>query len=369
MAVLNSVLPKNANTVVLYGVPALNDSVLAVLEGLRASPKPRRVYLFVDSANDRVTAKAISLGAAGVLPKSSLRALWRYVRARYVLMTHDMYSARTPRSQVVMNLWHGELTKGVGQWSDDYVVKSTYSTAMSHVGAAFRCAEFGLHPDQVLITGSPRNDMMVRSDKASVRRRLGVPDDRTLVLWLPTLRHSAETPASGTPVLPTSALPNAGEPDALGAWLAHSGVQLVIKAHSMTPLAASEASSARLAINEEWLLERDVSLYELLAASDGLITDASSVWVDYLLLDRPVWIHFPDRSTWLEAGSHLLDPYAAWAPGPITTDEDGLIAELRLFFDDGEDRYAVHRRFLRDVLHRHDDANATQRILQALGLA
>ena len=49
--------------------------------------------------------------------------------------------------------------------------------------------------------------------------------------------------------------------------------------------------------------------------SRGLVTDYSSVWVDYLLLDRPMAFLVPDRDTYTRRllPADVLD----WAPGEL----------------------------------------------------
>ena len=55
------------------------------------------------------------------------------------------------------------------------------------------------------------------------------------------------------------------------------------------------------------------------AQSAGLVTDYSSVWVDYLLLDRPVAFHVPDRGSYQRAlfPADVLD----WVPGEVVGPE------------------------------------------------
>jgi CDP-glycerol glycerophosphotransferase (TagB/SpsB family) len=107
-----------------------------------------------------------------------------------------------------------------------------------------------------------------------------------------------------------------------------------------------------------------VSVGMLMAASDGLITDFSSAWVDYLLLQRPIWIHWPDHARWSEQGRVQLDPLASWLPGPLTTDIEQLLKAI------GDEEtsavWAQRREWLRSVLHRYHDSGSARRLLDAL---
>ena len=62
-------------------------------------------------------------------------------------------------------------------------------------------------------------------------------------------------------------------------------------------------------------MRAEVSLYGVLGQARGLVTDYSSVWVDYLLLDRPLAFLVPDRDTYSRA---LVPPDVLdWVPGEL----------------------------------------------------
>ena len=54
--------------------------------------------------------------------------------------------------------------------------------------------------------------------------------------------------------------------------------------------------------------ERSLSLYELLGATDLLISDISSVVIDYLLLDRPIIHAFSDLGEYESSRGFTVEP-------------------------------------------------------------
>ena len=357
LSVVNALTPKSRRLVLLYSLPDLDDAVRSLLEELRG--QDLRCVVLIQGKAPAVAEVATRLGAAAVLPRSSLKAHWLFCRARHVLLTHGLYDLHVPRRQVVVNLWHGELTKAVGRWTGDPVTRSTFAVSTSKIGAAFRSAEFGVHPQRVLITGSPRNDVMLRADRGTVCDRLGAGSDRPIVVWLPTYRERDEGRAPGELDSDTQAVLE---------WARATDVLVICKPHPLSPKVRGPEDGSALVIDEDWLQAHDLTLYEILGASDGLITDASSVWVDYLLRDLPVWIHFPDIDAWTAAAGLCLEPYAQWVPGPVTKLAEDLVRELDATFTGGQDRLAEHRRFLRSALHRHHDDQSARRLLLHLGL-
>jgi CDP-glycerol glycerophosphotransferase (TagB/SpsB family) len=274
---------------------------------------------------------------------------------------------RPPPGQTVVNVWHGELTKQIARYEDQEPVVASLAPVTSGIGRAFRCAEFGMHPRQVIVTGAPRNDRLLRSNPADVRTSLGLPADCDRVhVWLPTYRRSVRgqirTDSTDYPAgLPISV----SEAVELDAWLAASGEMVIGKLHPLADRSELPPLKNLRILTDQELRTAGVTLYELLGASNSLITDISSVWIDYLLLDRPIIGVFPDRAEYSNGRGLLLEPYEEWFPGPLVSTAADLIKELAsLDHDSGQ----VKRQWLTRTLHAHRDARSSARLLDAMGL-
>jgi CDP-glycerol glycerophosphotransferase (TagB/SpsB family) len=79
--------------------------------------------------------------------------------------------------------------------------------------------------------------------------------------------------------------------------------------------AESPLSDGAVAITDADLMQAGASLYGVLGAARGLVTGYSSVWVDYLLLDRPMAFLVPDRDTYTR--QLLPADVLEWAPGEL----------------------------------------------------
>ena len=356
---LNAVAPKRPQQAVLYGIPPLNDGVVALLAEL---PKRNvRCYVFVDTSDEVELYReyALELGAADVLCRRSRAAIARFVTARYVFLTHMLYPVRPNRRQRVVNIWHGEFTKRIDGRPVARSVHGAITTATSRLGAALRAVEFDVAPTNVLLVGNPRSDRLLGTTKAEARARLGLAANTTVLLWLPTYRARADGPER--PPSPTTA-----ELQTLESWLTARDATLVVKHHPLVPRETEPEGFSRIRHMYDGGQARPVSVAELMAAADGLLTDFSSAWVDFLLLDRPIFIHWPDHLKWSQADHNPLTPVENWLPGPLSTDIDGLVSTLSRFFGDGIDDWAERRAWLRPVLHTYVDAHNTERLLDAL---
>ena len=77
-------------------------------------------------------------------------------------------------------------------------------------------------------------------------------------------------------------------------------------------------------MTNEDLARVGVPLYTLIGRAAGMVTDYSSVWVDYLLLDRPMAFLVPDRDTYTRGlqPPDILD----WLPGEMVGEQDPFAA-------------------------------------------
>jgi CDP-glycerol glycerophosphotransferase (TagB/SpsB family) len=219
----------------------------------------------------------------------------------------------------------------------------------------------------VLPMGLPRNDRLF-SDRSAVHDKLGLPHDRRLIAWLPTYRKSirGDLRTDGTESGNVFEMPDV-DPKTLNVFLASRNATLLVKPHPMAAFAPPESFSHLLIVDDAWLRQRSLSLYELLGATDLLISDISSVVIDYLLLDRPVIHAFSDLSAYESSRGFTVAPIQDYFAGPVATRS----CELYHFMDQvlsGNDPDAAKRKRMLELSHKHCDSCSTRRLLEAAGL-
>ncbi len=246
----------------------------------------------------------------------------------------------------------------------------TYAPVLSTLGRAFRCAEFGLRPMDVPVIGAARNDRMLRTDGAAVRRRLlGEEADRPTYLWLPSFRSGSW--AGRTRVDVADAHPGvpfpASEVRRLDDWLVQQGARVVVKLHPHDAAAFTGDFEAIRVLGQQEMQAHGLTVYTLLPAFDGLLTDMSSVLVDYLLLDKPLIFAFPDLQRYRDGRGLTVEPYEHWVPGAFARDMDELILALSDLVE-GRDPTAHERGLARLRFHEHLDGRSAARLLDGVGL-
>ena len=113
-------------------------------------------------------------------------------------------------------------------------------------------------------------------------------------------------------------------------------------------------------LNKEKLIKENMDLYEILPHTDMLITDYSSVYFDYLLLNKPIVFINTDLEKYRETRGLLLEPYDQWTPGLKVREFEELIKVIKNSFS--EDTFIKQRKELIDIFHTYKDGKSTERL-------
>lgn len=308
--------------VVLHSSPDLDDSTVALLRGL--PPEIDAIVLAEDAGPAR--RRALQLGlSVRVVPRRSRAGLVCYAGSSVAITTHGLFGARPrPRGKQVVGLWHGEFGKLIGAFVGEAPRHFDWVPVSSSLSRGARSAEFALDPSRVHVVGSPRQALIRSEIDVSARLRVTGP----VVVYAPTYR----TPVRG--MVRTDGDESAVAREA--PWNSAALVE-VLERHDATlwvrphPAAVQEVPAGggrlRLARNED-LEEVGLTFYELLAATDCFVTDYSSIWVDFLLRDRPQVAFCPDLETYRATRGLALEPHEDWFPGPVVVTAGELAAAL-----------------------------------------
>lgn len=222
-----------------------------------------------------------------------------HLRSRTVFHTHGVFavSDRAIRRQIV-SLWHGMPIKAIGRlnhyFSKRYPTFGTLHLATSAFFQYIIACSFGAKPESVLVCAPPRCDALLASPEAersaaTIREKLSIAARQKLVLWMPTYRTEPIRAGQGFRSF-LDELPE-GMMAALEEHCARNHCVVVVKLHWIDPLNGvdlpTDTGHIRYLKSAQWT-SWERQLYELIAASDALMTDVSSVLIDYLPTGRPI---------------------------------------------------------------------------------
>jgi CDP-glycerol glycerophosphotransferase len=367
--------------VLLHRLPTLQHAVVAgnpddegnSVEVVRGLADRIKVYWLVHGEPDSLAWMidgVQGIGTVTCLRRNSFRAFWAYITARYVFFTHGLYgSLSPPRGKIFVNLWHGDGPKRRNEFT---TVRSTFVVAGTQLWGAQRVKEFGVDERHVLITGNPRVDQFSRPADDDELRALGFRPDVPFVLWMPTFRRTQHKEFRLGPVRNWSDADVLSQSTSTQATLAQAvreseslGMTFAVKLHHLD---ADEVLCAGMhSITTEGLRSAQIGLYQLLARARGLITDYSSVWTDFLILNRPIGFYCPDLRQFVAGRGLNVDDYPSLLPGPLlATPED-----FRTFLCQCVQEPAHARARRLQAIHNiglETRLGATNRLLDALGV-
>ncbi len=345
-----------------------------------------RVVWMARSAAELAEARSLGFEA---MRKDGLRGFWTTLRARVIVVTHGFGDANRygVRGGFVVQLWHGlpfkhlhldsPSTYAVSFLPDLGIVRRLLGAAYRRAGrglSLFPVAServkpsivsgFGIRADDVVVTGDPRDDVLLAGDESARREaahaRLvdAVPDlppAANVVLFAPTWRDGAADPT----------VPSSTEWDAIVTWLDANDVVLLVRTH---PLGRGSYADGAARSPRVRLLGPDLvrDLNPVLWAIDAVITDYSSLVFDYALVGRPVVFHAPDLVTYTTNRGFYLS-FDEFTGGRAVTTWAETLRALGAALVEGPDgpahRHAQHvRREFFDVL----DGRAGERVLEQI---
>ncbi|MFZ3495554.1 CDP-glycerol glycerophosphotransferase family protein [Streptomyces sp. 5.8] len=343
------------------------DSPRAIHEELlRRDEELEHVWLVRDGrAEVPETARAV--------PYDSLESWDLLARARYYVVNDSVpRTFRRRPGQTVVQTWHGTPLKQIGHdFMHDYYTSPEVLDALAHDSAQWSLlASPGSYATpvlkralgydgEVIESGSPRTDALVRPDAeriAEVRRRLGLPEGKKVVLYMPTWRENR----LGWTLTSGYKLDLRIDLDAARRELGEDHVLLVRGHHKVT-------EQVRDGVRDGFVV--DVSRWpdptDLLLVADVLISDYSSAIFDFMHTDRPVLLFAYDLEHYRDTLRGFTFDLEKKAPGPLLKDSASLIEAVRNADAVGAE-YARARAAFREEFCDLDDGRAARRIVDRM---
>jgi CDP-glycerol glycerophosphotransferase (TagB/SpsB family) len=215
-------------------------------------------------------------------------------RSRYIIDS-NAYIHKRRKGQIRLHLGHGMLMKITPDYHrPDKIGDCDGFLITSPFWADVFAEKIGLDRNCLLPLGYPRNDVF--ADKTKERNRFG-----RYLMWLPTYRQHRLHPEQAVGECFPYGMPEVETKEQLlklDEYLQEQGLHLYFRAHPVQDLSGlkkEKLSHIELA-DDRFLAENNISLYEMLAGAQGLITDYSSVYYDFLLTERPIGLTIRDSA-------------------------------------------------------------------------
>lgn len=355
--------------VIIDGTPYSGSNANALYNFIKKSVKYENVRIF--SENDLRINRLKSL-------KSFLKNFRELCSANIVITTHT--SRKYKKSQIYIQLWHGIPLKAMALMdkTEDVSTKRAtpknfnqynYIISSSQLYNTLLNSCIGVDGSKYVVTGFPRNDMLFNADAIEkLQNMLGRPiDGCKVVFYLPTFKagyynQRIEGATKDTNIFGFDNF----DYDKFNRFLVEQNIVFIAKLHPFEENLFKAELNRRcnenfVLLTSDMLKRYSVDLYEVLGCADMLITDYSSVYFDFLLLDRPLLFINNDIDVYEEKRGFLLEPYDFWTPGPKVKNQNELEVEITKSII-GEDEYKEQRESFRKVFHTYCDNKSSQRV-------
>lgn len=312
------------------------------------------------SPNKIVVNEVLSLGLPAIYSKS-LKGIFIALRAGiecYCTSNADIGTnlIKFLGGCTIVNLWHGVVTKKI--MNDDQITRGDkrfidkinvavekfakpkwYVACTSEIYYPIFESAFNTSRDKILNIGQARNDYFFKDDVNIYRERYA---GKKVILYMPTHRHEGRKEMDMKVILD---LPS------INLLLEMYNAVLIIKKHYYHRNEPSVGDEFNNIID---MTTENPETPVLLKAADILITDYSSCYNDYLLLDRPQIFYCFDMDDYLLNDREMYFDYYSNVPGPICRNNKELIDEIKDVLE-GTDNYQDKRRKQLDFFYSKEN--------------
>lgn len=254
------------------------------------------------------------------------------------------YSWKAEPERIVVNLWHGVPLKKIVMMENHmnklkklyfkklFLEKYTWILTTSSHLIPIMAESFAVSKEIIKVWGQPRNDGLFSAcSKEEFLDIIEVEHEcRKLILYAPTFREGQETR-----LFPFGDY----DPETLEAFLQERSWYICIRSHLECENKTSGLVSTHIRMIDSDVIE-DITGW--MSCFDLLITDYSSIYVDYLLLEKPIIFLPYDKVEYIRSrGMNFC--YEEVTPGPKPDTLKWLIKELDCLLNE-EDPYKEQRK-------------------------
>ena len=303
----------------------------------------------------------------------SLKGLFLFLRTKNVIISYGISAAPFfpyylhEKCKYVIYLGHGVPMKKMGLQTDAWqkyakryqIQKYSYMAACSPLEQVIHGAGFNIDMNHVWVSGLPRNDylMSATSDEALIKKHPYL--NQKVILYAPTWREETQS-AEFFPFQDFDS-------EQLDAFLEKERAYILLRGHKEDikrddALSRFDISKMKRVLKADQDLFPDV--YELLPYVDVLLTDYSSIWIDYLLLDRPIVFIPYDLEEYKKTKGLFLD-FEKNTPGYKANSYKEFETQIETYLNKPQE-HANWRKDICDMYHTHQDGNSSERVYQLI---
>lgn len=327
---------------------SFNGNPKAIYEYLSDIYKDKNVYYVVTGKfSDKLNNHVINV------KYMSLKYLYYLAISKYWVISVNMYSGVHPRKkQVYLQTWHGTPLKKIGadieddsrekekrEWLKDANNWTYFISNGMKSNENYKTA-FGIKDDQILDYGLPRNDKLGNNMSLynSFRNSRKISNNKKVLLYAPTFRDDGSEIEFDFNRF---------------SKILGDKYYLLVNFHRLYKHRPVRTYS-NIEFNEK------MSINDCMEISDALITDYSSVFFDYSILNKPMFFYPYDYDKYVNNDRGTYFDYLDIVPGSVSFDFDELCKNL-----EDVDQFSVDNSKFSSLFNsNYEFRNATERVVK-----
>lgn len=365
LSCINRKKSHNHNKIMLYSNMGFRDNIKALYDFLIENGY-NNYYEIICSTND---IKKNSSKIPNVKNVSNLMGIFHFFSAGFVYYCFGKIPILPSKDQKVVQMWHGSPYKSPDKgmisghsWEKHYYT-NVFSASKHFVD--FWSYAFSMPKESIIICGHPRCDVLFKDVQ---KYDFGTYDK--IILWAPTFRKSSVMGYNDTNdysgVVPVI-LPD--EYPLIDKKLGELKIKLVVKLHPLQSIDLYNTLELQnfILLTHDEFCHRKMNLYMLMKQCDALITDYSSIFYDFLLLDRPIAFTEDDLESYSNSRGFAVNDPNKYKPGVRIKETKDLIKFL-IDVKQGIDEYKGWRHEILDLSNDYRNGGFSKRALECVGI-
>ncbi|WP_033916753.1 CDP-glycerol glycerophosphotransferase family protein [Campylobacter sputorum] len=302
------------------------------------------------------------------LKLDSMQAYIKLAKAKFIIVDQGDNSHilnLKSKNQKTLQMWHGIPLEHMNLLTDityDYFLSTSEFVSKTGFSKVFLAKNF-------LDLGYPRNDILLKEkydekDLIFTDKKLfnfikeTKQNNKKIIIYMPTWRES-DFNSQKTQIENLNL-----DFDLLDSFLIKNDIFFIIKFH---PFVYSHCNELLKSAKFKNIVFHDAQgdIYPLLKFADILAGDYSSVYYDFLLLNKPLLFYLYDHGKCSKMAHGYIYEFDDYSPGEKAFNQDEFLEKITKILN-GNDEYKFQREELAKKLFKFQDSKSSDRIIEVL---
>lgn len=362
---------KMKDIIVMESNPDFSDNTKKIFDELieKKYNKKYKIIWFVNNPNEFKNVKIENVKFISIFPKNNVFKIFRKVYYNFsakIIIDCNKYVQKVNDEQFRIHLTHGTPLKYVDEYCSK-VGDTDFILELSDFFKEKNSELFTTSENKFLNTGFPRNDDLFF--KTKIENSFEECKGKKVIVWLPTYRKHINSKITDNIDLKYGipCIENENDINKLNCELEKCNAIILIKLHPAqyrSKLQTNKDCNSIKFITDEELKNKNITLYKLLANSDALITDYSSVYYDYLLTRKPIGLAINDIKEYENQVGFSYNYYETIKGEYLYNTED--IVNFIFNVSNGIDELKIERDKCMKLYHTNYDGKSTERVFKII---